>query len=140
MIRGLANDFECLTNNNSRIMKRVFVLLTVALLGLMAISTNADAKVVRGFVTDQDGNPVEGVRMVVVNEEQPGKRCFASTDADGYFSVQVPDNMDTSEILNVFSQNGNRVVRYRETNGTVRITIEPKTVLAGKSEKLLAQK
>ena len=115
-------------------MKRVFVLLTVALLGLMAISTNADAKVVRGFVTDQDGNPVEGVRMVVVNEEQPGKRCFASTDADG------PDNMDTSEILNVFSQNGTRVVRYRETNGTVRITIEPKTVLAGKSEKLLAQK
>ena len=121
-------------------MKRVFVLLTVALLGLMAISTNADAKVVRGFVTDQDGNPVEGVRMVVVNEEQPGQRCFASTDADGYFSVQVPDNMDTSEILNVFSQNGTRVVRYRETNGTVRITIEPKTVLAGKSEKLLTQK
>lgn len=136
----MANDFECITINNPRIMKRVYVLLTVALMGLMVMSTNADAKVVRGFVTDQDGNPVQGVRMVVVNEEQPGKRCFASTDADGFFSIRVPDNMDTSEILHVFSQNGTRVVRYRETNGTVRITIEPKTVSAGKSEKLLAQK
>ena len=121
-------------------MKRVFVLMTVALMGLMAMGTNADAKVVRGYVTDRDGNPVQGVKMVIVNEDYPGRRCMASTDAEGYFSVQVPNNMDTSEILEVFSQNGTRVVRYKETNGTVRITIEPKTAPAGKSDKLLAKK
>ena len=136
----LTNDNECLTINNLPIMKRVFVLITVALMGLMAMSTNAEAKVVRGYVTDREGNPVQGVRMVVMNEEQPGRRCFASTDADGFFSVQVPDNLDTSKILDVFSQNGTTVVRFRETNGTVRITIEPKTASAGKTEKLLAQK
>ena len=109
-------------------------------MGLMAMGTKADAKVVRGYVTDREGNPVQGVKMVVMNEEQPGRRCFASTDADGFFSVQVPDNMETSEIRDVFSQNGTRVVRYRETNGTVRITIELKPSAAGKSKKLLAQK
>ena len=63
--------------------------------GLMAMGTNADAKVVRGYVTDREGKPVQGVKMVVMNEEQPGRRCFTSTDADGFFSVQVPDNMET---------------------------------------------
>ena len=140
MIRGLANDFECVTINNSRIMKRVFVLLTVAFMGLMAMGVNAEAKVVRGYVTERNGKPVQGVKMMVVNEDLPGRKYIASTDADGFFSMQVPDNMDTSEILDVFSQNGTRVVRYRETNGTVRITIEPKTVPASKVDKLIAQK
>ena len=62
------------------------------------------------------------------------------TDAEGYFTVRVPDNMDTSEILNVFSQNGTRVIRYKETDGTVRIVIERKPVSARKTEKFLAQK
>ena len=131
----MANDFECVTINNSRIMKRVFVLLTVAFMGI-----NAEAKVVRGYVTDRNGKPVQGVKMMVVNEDLQGRKYIASTDADGFFSMQVPDNMDTSEILDVFSQNGTRVVRYRETNGTVRITIEPKTVPASKVDKLITQK
>lgn len=121
-------------------MKRVFVLLTVAFMGLMAMGINAEAKVVRGYVTDRNGKPVQGVKMMVVNEDLQGRKYIASTDADGFFSMQVPDNMDTSEILDVFSQNGTRVVRYRETNGTVRITIEPKTVPASKVDKLITQK
>ena len=121
-------------------MKRVFVLLTVAFMGLMAMGINAEAKVVRGYVTDRNGKPVQGVKMMVVNEDLQGRKYIASTDADGFFSVQVPDNMDTSVILDVFAQNGTRVVRYRETNGTVRITIEPKTVPASKVDKLITQK
>ena len=88
-------------------MKRVFVLKTVALMGLMTMGTNAEAKVVRGYVTDRDGNPVQGAKMMIVD---------------------------------VFSQNGTRLVRYEETNGTVKITIEPKAAPAGKSDKLLTQK
>ena len=107
---------------------------------LLSMAINADAKVVRGYVTDWDGNPIEGVKMVVINEENPGRKCIAMTDAEGYFTVRVPDNMDTSEILNVFSQNGTRVIRYKETNGTVRIVIERKPVSARKTEKFLAQK
>jgi len=121
-------------------MKRVFILMTVALMGLMTMGVNADAKVVRGYVTDRDGNPVQSVKVVIVNEDYPGRRCMASTDAEGYFSVQVPDNMDTSEILDVFSQNGTKVIRYKEANGTVRIMIEPKAAPAGKSDRLLANK
>ncbi len=113
--------------------------MTAALMGRMSIP--AEAKVVRGYVTDRDGNPVQGVRMLVVNSDSPDRGCAASTDADGFFSVQLlPDNMNTLEVLNVFSQNGTRVVRYRETGGTVRITIEPKKAPAGQTEKLPAQR
>ena len=112
--------------------------MTAALMGLMSIP--AEAKVVRGYVTDRDGNPVQGVRMLVVNKDSPDRGGTASTDADGFFSVQVPDNLNTLDILDVFSQNGTRVVRYRETGGTLRITIEPKKAPAGQSGKQLARR
>ena len=133
-----SNDNECLTIKLLQKMKRVFVLMTAALMGLMSIP--AEAKVVRGYVTDRDGNPVQGVRMLVVNKDSPDRGCAASTDADGFFSVQVPDNLNTLDILDIFSQNGTRVVRYRETGGTLRITIEPKKAPAGQSRKQLARR
>lgn len=103
-------------------MKRVFVLLTVALLSMMGISVQA--KVVRGYVTDREGKPVEGVKMVVFNQENPAHRSLAATDTEGFFSVTVPDNTDPSDIVDVLSLNGTRVIRYREMGGMVQITIE----------------
>ena len=42
-------------------MKRIFVLLIVALMSAVMVN----AKTVRGYVSDKDGNPVVGMKMVV---------------------------------------------------------------------------
>ena len=46
------------------------------------------------------------------------------TDEEGYFSMLVPDDLDTSDLVDVFASNGARVVRYRETFTGLRIVIE----------------
>ena len=50
----------------------------VSFMGLMAMGVNAEAKVVRGYVTDRNGKPVQGVKMMVVNEDLPGRKYIAS--------------------------------------------------------------
>ena len=102
-------------------MKRVIILLVVTLLGVVSVS----AKTVRGYISDQDGNPVVGLKMVVLNVDNPSGKSIAVTDEDGFFSVQVPDNMDTSDLVEVFSKRGARIIRYRETSTGIRIVIEP---------------
>ena len=116
----------------SRAMKRVFVLLMVALMSAVMVN----AKTVRGYVSDKDGKPVVGMKMIVVNVDSPSRKSVAVTDEEGYFSVQVPDNVDTSDLVNLFTNNGARVIRYKEASNTVRIVIEP----ARKPERVLAQK
>ena len=44
----------------SRVMKRVFVLLMVALMSAVVVN----AKTVRGYVSDNDGNPVVGMKWL----------------------------------------------------------------------------
>ena len=102
-------------------MKRVIILLVVTLLSVVSVS----AKTVRGYISDQDGNPVVGLKMVVLNVDNPSGKSIAVTDEDGFFSVQVPDNMDTSDLVEVFSKRGARIIRYRETSTGIRIVIEP---------------
>ena len=101
-------------------MKRVFVLLMVALMSAVVVN----AKTVRGYVSDNDGNPVVGMKMVIVNVDSPSSKSVAVTDKDGFFSVQVPDNLDTSDLVDMFASNGARIIRYRETTTGVRIVIE----------------
>ena len=113
-------------------MKRVFVLLLVALMSAVVVN----AKTVRGYVSDNDGNPVVGMKMVIVNVDSPSRKSVAVTDEDGFFSVQVPDNLDTSDLVDIFTCNGARVIRYRETSIGVRIVIEP----AREQERTLAQR
>ena len=107
--------------NDSRVMKRIIILFVVTLLSVMSVS----AKTVRGYISDQDGNPVVGLKMVVLNVDNPSGKSIAVTDEDGFFSVQVPDNMDTSDLVEVFSKRGARIIRYRETSTGIRIVIEP---------------
>lgn len=102
-------------------MKRIIILFVVTLLSVMSVS----AKTVRGYISDQDGNPVVGLKMVVLNVDNPSGKSIAVTDEDGFFSVQVPDNMDTSDLVEVFSKRGARIIRYRETSTGIRIVIEP---------------
>ena len=47
-------------------MKRIFVLLMVALMSAVTVN----AKTVRGYVSDKEGNPVVGMKMVVVNADR----------------------------------------------------------------------
>ena len=112
-------------------MKHIFVFLVVLMSAVMV-----NAKTVRGYVSDKEGNPVVGTKMVVVNAEKPSKKSVAVTDEEGYFSMPVPDDLDTSDLVDVFASNGARVVRYRETSTGIRIVIEP----SRKKEKALAQK
>lgn len=112
-------------------MKHIFVFLVVLMSAVMV-----NAKTVRGYVSDKEGNPVVGMKMVVVNAEKPSKKSVAVTDEEGYFSMPVPDDLDTSDLVDVFASNGARVVRYRETSTGIRIVIEP----SRKKEKALAQK
>ena len=113
-------------------MKRIFVLLMVALMSSAMVS----AKTVRGYVSDKSGKPVVGMKMVVENADNPNKKSIAVTDEDGYFSVKVPDNIDTSDLVHVFAGNGVKVLQYRETATGIRLVIEP----SRKMESVLAQK
>ena len=116
-------------------MKRIFVLLMVALMSAVTVN----AKTVRGYVSDKEGNPVVGMKMVVVNADNPSKKSVAVTDEEGYFSMPVPDDLDTSDLVEVIAGNGARVVRYvryRETSTGIRIVIEP----SQKRERALEQK
>ena len=113
-------------------MKRIFVLLFVALMSAVTVN----AKTVRGYVSDMEGNPVVGMKMVVVNADNPSKKSVAVTDEEGYFSMPVPEDLDTSDLVEVIAGNGARVVRYRETSTGIRIVIEP----SQKRERALEQK
>ena len=113
-------------------MKRVFVLMMVALMSAVMVN----AKTIRGYVSDKDGNPVVGMKMVIVNVDSPSRKRVAVTDEEGYFSVQVPDNLDTSDLVDMFASNGSRIIRYRQTSTGLRIVLEP----ARKTERVLAQK
>ena len=113
-------------------MKRKIVLLIVALMSAVIVN----AKTVRGYVSDKDGNPVVGMKMVVVNADNPSKKCIAETYEEGYFSMPVPENLDTSDLVDVFASNGARVVRYRETSTGILIVVET----SRKRERALAQK
>ena len=113
-------------------MKRKFVLLMVALMSAVMMN----AKTVRGYVSDKGGNPVVGMKMVVVNADKPSQKSIAVTDDEGYFSMPVPEELDTSDLVDVFASNGARVVRYRETSTGIRIVVET----SKKRERALAQK
>ena len=101
-------------------MKRIFVLLMVAMMSAAMVN----AKTIRGYVSDKDGEPVVGMKMVVENAEN----SIAVTDEEGYFSVMVPDDIDTSDLVHVFAGNGAKVLRYRVTATGIRLVVEPTTV------------
>ena len=132
MFREGANAKLMFNNLIPLSMKRIFVLLFVALMSALMLN----AKTVRGYVSDKDGNPVVGTKIVVVNADNPSKKSIAVTDDEGYFSMPVPENLDTSDLVDVFASNGARVVRYRETSTGILIVVET----SNKRERALAQK
>lgn len=103
-------------------MKRIIVLLVVALMS----SVMLNAKNVRGYVSDKDGNPVAGMKMVMRNADQAGHSPVVTvTDADGHFSVNVPNDMDVIDLREVFARKDMTVVKYWVTpTGQLRIVVD----------------
>ncbi len=60
--------------------------ISLLILGLLATFTLAKAQTISGVVTDQTGEPLIGVAVIV-----EGTTIGASTDIDGYYSLDVPD-------------------------------------------------
>lgn len=104
-------------------MKRIFVLLVVALMSTMVMS----AKSVRGFVSDVNGNPVAGVKMLVANAETTSHGLvMTETDEEGYFQINVPDDLDVENLLEVFTRRGAKLVQYWiMPSGALSIMIDP---------------
>ena len=121
MIWEKPNEINVKQLNNYLIMKRIFVLLMVALMSAVMVN----AKTVRGYVSDKNGNPVVGMKMVVVNADNPQKKSIAVTDEKGHFFMQVPDDLDTSDLVSVFTGNGTKVIQYRETSTGIRLVVDP---------------
>ncbi len=82
-----------------------------------------NAKTVRGYVSDVKGNPVVGVRMLVRNVDCPGCGSVAMTDKEGHFIIDVPDEIDTDDLVKVFAQRGAQVMDYKNTASGLRIVI-----------------
>ena len=103
-------------------MKRIIVLLVVALMSTVMLN----AKNVHGYVSDKDGNPVAGIKMVMQRADQPGRTAvMAVTDADGHFSANVPNEMDILDLQDVFARKDMKVVRYWVTpTGQLRIVVD----------------
>lgn len=100
-------------------MKKIFVLVVVALMSTVMLN----AKTVRGYVSDVDGKPVVGVRMVVKNVDCPGCGSVATTDQEGHFIIDVPDEIDTADLVKVFAQRGSQVMDYKNTASGLYIVI-----------------
>lgn len=102
-------------------MKRVFVLVAVALMSIVCVN----AKTVRGYVSDKDGKPVAGLRLVAYNMESPGQPVMTTTCSDGYFELNVPDDLDVSDIRKIFCNRSFSVVNYRSTTKGLEIIVKP---------------
>lgn len=88
------------------------------------------AKTVRGYVSDQNGDPVVGVRMIVANQDAPKQALVISeTDQTGFFEIAVPDDLNVEDIPNVFAQRGAKVIKYWVSmSGMIEIVIDPATM------------
>ena len=101
-------------------MKRIFALVVAALMSTMMLN----AKTVRGYVSDVDGNPVVGVKMVVKCADMPNYDKMTTTDEEGHFLLKVSDNVDTDDLVQLFAQQGVKVVQYWNTSSGLRIVVE----------------
>lgn len=65
-------------------------------------SWNINAHTVSGTVKDQTGDPIKGATVVVKPNDNPDKAYGAVTDADGNWSIGVPDGEYTASAMYEF--------------------------------------
>lgn len=103
-------------------MKRVFAIIAIALMSIVSVN----AKTVRGYVSDKEGKPVVGMTLVAYNVDTPSKSIRTITGNDGYFEMQVPDDLDISHIQKIFSNRYTSLIDYRSTWKGLLITVDQK--------------
>lgn len=103
-------------------MKRVFVIIAIALMSIASIN----AKTVRGYVSDKEGKPVVGMTLVAYCVDAPSKSSMTVTGKDGYFELRVPDDLDIRQIQKFFSNHFDSLVDYRVTWKGLFITVDRK--------------
>ena len=98
-------------------MKRLILTGATALVS-WTLSVGAQAKDCRGQIVDEQGEPLIGAMVSV-----PGTSVGVTTDVDGYFTVNVPDNTKKVKINYVgyaaqelpYNQNLGRIVMKSDT-------------------------
>ncbi|MDQ6469286.1 TonB-dependent receptor [Flavobacterium sp. LHD-80] len=103
----------------------LFSLLVLSIQGASAASISENAlnetsllafqKVVKGKVTDEKGNPIPGVNVII-----KGSKTGVQTDMDGGFAIEVPN---ASTIL-VFSFLGMQEIEVPAGNSTLNVTMK----------------
>jgi len=93
-------------------MKKALLFITLA----MVLLSGASARTVKGFVTDNGGNPLPGVNIII-----KGTSTGVISDANGYFTINVPEG----KALLVFSYIGfkQQVVEIKDSK-TLAIVLE----------------
>jgi Ca-activated chloride channel family protein len=99
-------------------MKRTLLFITLA----MVILSGTFARTVRGFVTDNGGNPLPGVNIII-----KGTTTGVISDASGYFAITVPEG----KALLVFSFIGfkQQEVEIKDSKTLAIIMVEDLAVL-----------
>ncbi|MBR1538591.1 MAG: hypothetical protein IJ636_03700 [Bacteroidales bacterium] len=103
-------------------MKRVFVLIAIALMSIVSVN----AKTVRGYVSDKEGKPVAGLTLVAYYVDDPSRSIKTVTGNDGYFEMQVPDDLDVAQIRQILSNRYTYLIDYRYSRKGLLITVDQK--------------
>lgn len=103
-------------------MKRAIAILAIALMSIVSVN----AKTIRGYVSNKEGKPVVGMTIVAYYIDSPSKSITTVTGKDGYFEMQVPDDLDVTQIQKIFSNRYNSLIDYRSTWKGLYIKVDQK--------------
>ena len=80
--------------------------------------TPQETQIIKGIVTDQNGNPLPGVSVTL-----SGTLLGVATDTEGHFSITIPSNTETPELI--FSFIGMKQVnRLIKSNDEIRVVMQ----------------
>jgi TonB-linked SusC/RagA family outer membrane protein len=96
-------------------MRKIFLILSAML--LLLVNAMAQTRPISGKVTDENGQPVSGVSVVV-----KGTKTGTATNADGTFTINVPDNATTL----VFSSVNMTSKEVAISSGNFNVALSPK--------------
>lgn len=94
--------------------------IIVLVVGLLAAMAAADAQQIKGVVSDSNGEPLVGVSVFV-----DGTTLGVSTDADGAYTIDIPDAKGKTLVFSCIGMATKEILIGQNT--TVNITLEEDT-------------
>ena len=101
-------------------MKNLMCRIIVLVVGLLAAMAAADAQQIKGVVSDSNGEPLVGVSVFV-----DGTTLGVSTDADGAYTIDIPDAKGKTLVFSCIGMATKEILIGQNT--TVNITLEEDT-------------